>query len=134
MSMTGQELVEYGCCWISRNYDTFNKIAHLIHIEADNGNPSVQQGDILILAKKRGLDIGEYPGIKRDRNLWPIITRYCVMRRPKLARVLSFRKSKADKVDMVAAWHEYVDANTFFLAKDWKEAQHLVEIGDVSAS
>lgn len=134
MSMTGQELVEYGCVWISRNYGTFNEICHLLHIEADSGNPCVQQGDILTLAKERRLDIGEYPGIKRDRNLWPIITRYAVMRRPKLAKVLSFRKSKADEVDMVAAWHEHVNPSTFFLANDWKEAQRLVEIGDVSAS
>lgn len=134
MSMTGQELVEYGCCWISGNYPAFNKIAHLVHLEVDRGNPCVQQGDIVKLAKEHRIDIGEYPGIKRDRNLWPVITRYLVMRRPKLAKALRFRKSKVDEVDMVAAWHEWVDANTFFLAENWQEAQRLCDMKDVSAS
>lgn len=134
MSMTGQELAEYGCCWISRNYADFKKIMHLIHVEVDKGNPCVQQGDILTLAKERGIDIGEHPGIKRDRNLWPCITRYAVMLRPKLAKALRFRRSKLDKVDMVAVWHTYVDSTTFFLAQDWKEAERLCEIGDVSAT
>lgn len=132
--MNGDQLVEYGCTWIKENKASFHKIMHLIHVEVDNGNPCVQQGDILALAKERGIDIGEYPGIKRDRNLWPIITRYAVMLRPKLAKSLHFRKSKADKVDMVAEWHRTVNAGTYFLAMDWKEAKHLVEIGDVAAT
>lgn len=132
--MSGERLAQYGCGWIKDNKAAFNKIMHIIHLEVDSGNPSVQQGDIVKLARDHGIDIGEYPGIKRDRSLWPVITRYAVMLRPKLAKSLHFRKSKLDSVDMVAIWHEHVSAGTFFFASDWKEAKHLVEIEDVSAS
>ena len=130
----GERLAEYGCAWIRANRPAFKKIVHIIHCEVDSGNPCVQQGDIVKLARERGIDIGEYPGIRRDRNLWPVITRYAVMLRPKLARALHFRRSKLDEVDMVAVWHENVNPRTEFPAKSWKEAKRLVEIGDVSAT
>ena len=131
--MRGQDLAEYGCCWIKDNHPSFLKLMHLVHIEVDKGNPCVQQGDILSLAKEAGIDIGDYPGIRRDRSLWPVITRYMVMLRPKLAKSLQFRKSKVDEVDMADAWHRLVNAGTFFLASSWKEAKHLCEINDASA-
>ncbi|MBQ9785089.1 MAG: hypothetical protein IJW29_06280 [Clostridia bacterium] len=131
--MSGERLAQYGCSWIKDNKAAFHKIMHIVHCEVESGNPCVQQGDIVKLAKDRGIDIGEYPGIKRDRNLWPVITRYAVMLRPKLAKALHFRKSKLDKVDLVEIWHAEVNAGTLFFAKDWKDAKHLVEIGDVTA-
>ena len=131
--MNGERLAQYGCAWIKANKPAFHKIMHIIHCEVEGGNPCVQQGDIVKLARERGIDIGEYPGIKRDRNLWPVITRYAVMLRPKLARALHFRKSKLDGVDMVEIWHQEVNAGTFFFARDWKEAKHLCEINDASA-
>ena len=132
--MRGTDLVEYGCCWIKDNYPSFLKLMHLVHIEVDKGNPCVQQGDILNLAREAGIDIGEYPGIRRDRTLWPVLTRYMVMLRPKLAKALRFRPSKVDKTDMADAWHRIVNGGTFFLAENWEEAKRLCEIGDVAAS
>ena len=49
--------------------------------------------------------------------------------RPRLTKVLHFRGSQVDALDLVSIWQECVNASTFFLAKDYLEAKRLVELG-----
>ena len=134
MMRTGDELAEYTCFWIRRNYRSFVTLMHLLHCEIDAGNPCVQRGDMFSLARKHGIGISELDEIKRDNTLWAGITRYMVMLSPHLSRALSFRHSALDDVDMVAAWHRYVNPRTLFYAKDRYEAQEACRIGDITAS
>ena len=130
---SGKEAAEEVCCWIKGNRRNLNTLMHLVHIEVDGGNPCVQRGDVFSLARKAGMSISEANELKRDNNLWPGVSRYMVMLRPRLARSINFRKSKLDKVDLVEIWHDNVDAGTIFFAKDRFEAKRLCDIGDVTA-
>lgn len=125
--------VQAACFWVKHHPDKFRSLMHLCHREVDAGNPSVQRGDVFNMARKAGMTVSEANELKRDNNLWPALSRYMVMLRPRLAKCLNFRKAGCDEVDMVAEWHGIVNAGTTFLANDWKEAKRLVEIKDVAA-
>ena len=128
----GRELAEYTCCWIKGHWPTYKRIMHIAHRATERGE-RLSGPEVYYWARDNGIDISDMDGIRRDKTLWAGIARYMVMMRPKLYNCLEFRKSKMDKVDMVAVWHENVNPETFFFARDWKEAKHLCEIGDVSA-
>ncbi|MEG1246513.1 hypothetical protein [Gordonibacter sp.] len=129
-----QEIVDYGCCWIRDHGRGFKLVMHLVHIEAESGNPCVQRGDIYNLARRRGLGVSDVSEFRRDNTLWSVIARYMVMLRPKLARSLNFQTTRIDKdVDMVERWHEIVNPNTFFLANSWREAKEAVKADDATA-
>lgn len=130
---SGKEAAEEVCCWVKQHRGHFRTIMHLIHREVSDGNPCVQRGDIYKLARDAGMSISDAKELKRDHNLWPGISRYMVMLRPRLARSINFRKSKLDKVDLVGIWHDNVDAGTVFFAKDRFEAKRLCDIEDVTA-
>ena len=125
--------VQDACYWVKHNPDKFKRLMHLCHREVDAGNPRVGRGDIFKLSCDAGFTITESMELKRNNNLWPTLARFMVMLRPRLAKCLHFRKAGCDDLDMIAEWHSIVNSRTEFLAKDWKEAKHLCEIGDVSA-
>ena len=129
---SGQQLAEYTASWIKSHRSTFKSIMHIAHRAVDNGE-YLSGNEVYYRAKQAGVTISELAEYKRDKSLWAGISRYMVMLRPRLANCLEFRKSKLDDVDLVQVWHDNVDSRTEFFAKSWKEAQHLVEIGDVSA-
>lgn len=133
MSRSGQELAEYTCCWIKGHWPTFRSIMRIAHQAVDKGE-QLSGTEVYYRAKQAGVSISDLAEYKRDKTLWAGIARYMVMLRPRLAKCIEFRSSKMDGVDMVEIWHDNVSANTTFLAGSRKEAQRLVEIGDVSAS
>ena len=121
------------CYWVRDNREEFKALMAVIHHQVDVGNPCVKQGEIEYYVRESGIALDVLDTFRHNRNLYPGITRYMVMLRPRLAKSIRFRKSKLDDVDLVAVWHDLVDEGTEFLAKDRFEAEHLVAIGDVSA-
>lgn len=119
--------------WIKDNGRAFKALMAVMHRQVDAGNPCVKQGEIETYVRQSGIQLDVIESFRHNRNLYPGITRYMVMLRPRLAKSVHFRKSMLDDVDMVAIWHEIVDPNTMFLAESRKEAERLVAIGDVSA-
>ena len=133
--LTPGERAAYDVCyWIRDNRDQFKALMAVIHHQVDKGNPCVKQGEIESYVRQSGIKLDVLETFSHNRTLYPGITRYMVMLRPRLARSIRFRKSKLDEVDLVAVWHEVVDSRTSFLARDRFEAEHLVAIGDVSAA
>lgn len=122
------------CYWVRDNREAFRALMAVFHHQVEVGNPCVKQGEIEHYVRESGIKLDVLDQFKHNRNLYPGITRYAVMLRPRLARSIRFRKSMLDEIDLVAIWHEVVDKNTTFLAKNRYEAEHLVEIGDVSAA
>lgn len=122
------------CCWIRDHYSDFKSLISLVNRQVNLGNPCVKQGELEMYVRDSNirLDIGEE--FRHNRNLYPGLTRYMVMLRPRLARSIRFRRSKLDELDLAAIWHEVVDPNTVFLASSRMEAEHLVAIGDASAA
>ena len=127
--------VQEACWWVRRNPEGFRRLMALLHRQVDRGNPRSQRSMVYLYDEREGIAIesGELDGIVRDHNLWAVLARYMVMLRPRLARTLHFKRAGADDVDLVGEWHSIVDSRTEFYAKDWKEAERLVEIGDASA-
>ena len=119
--------------WVRDNKATFQALMAYMHRQVDAGNPCTTRSDVLSYARESGMEMSVIADVKRDHNLYAGLTRYMVMLRPRLARTIGFRKSKLDPVDMVAVWHEVVNAGTFFLARDRKEAQRMVELNDAAA-
>lgn len=134
VSMDGPATAQSVCCWIKDHHDAFVSLMHIVHREVDDGNPNVQQGDVMVLARKAGIDVTLTNQFRRDRNLWPGITRYMVMLSPRLSRALGFRESKldGDDVDLITTWYEIVNTYPLFYASSWREAQELVEMGDIT--
>lgn len=134
-SMDGPSTAQFVCCWIKDHYDAFVSLMSIVHREVDAGNPNVQQGDVMILARKAGISVTLTNQFRRDRNLWPGITRYMVMLSPRLSRALGFRESKldGDDVDMIGTWYEIVKTYPLFYASSWREARELVEMDDITA-
>lgn len=122
------------CHWIRGNREEFKALMAVIHHQVDIGNPCVKQGEIESYIRQSGIKLDVLGEFSHNRNLYPGLTRYMVMLRPRLARSIRFRKSKLDDIDLVPIWHEVVDPRTTFLAKNRREAEHLVEIGDASAA
>lgn len=106
---------------------------HLVHCEVSRGNPCVQRGDIYQIARNRGLSVSDVNELRRDNSLWSVLTRYMVMLRPCLSQALRFRRCGIDDIDLVEKWHRYVNPNTYFFAKGWRDAVMLVEQNDTSA-
>lgn len=133
MSRTPRDLVDYGCYWIRDHRRAFRTLMRIVHAEAERGNPCVQRGDMYMLARQRGIDVGDVREFRRDNSLWSVIARYMVMLRPKLARSLNFKKCDIDGVDMAARFRAIVDPGALFLAETWMEAKEAVASDDASA-
>lgn len=127
------------CLWVKDNPKAFKTFMSIGHSYVDAGKPRLTRSRAYSIAEDMGVrindddgDISE-AGITRNHNFWPCLTRYMVMLRPRLARTLHFRPSKFDDIELSPIWHENVNAGTFFLAKNRKEAQRMVELDDVAA-
>ena len=118
------------CYWIKENRETFRKLMHLMHRRVDEGCPRTRRDDVVSYATEMGLPITVIDGLRHDHNLFAGLSRYAVMLRPRLARTLHFRKSALDDIDLVSIWHEVVDPRTTFIAKNRREAEHMVELKD----
>lgn len=128
------ERAAYDCCtWVKENGDDFKRLMAVMHRQVDKGNPCTRRDDVISFAKEMGMGVSVVDGLRHDHSLFAGLSRLMVMLRPRIARTVHFRKSKLDDVDLAAIWHETVNPNTVFLAKDRFEAERLVAIGDASA-
>lgn len=129
--------VEMGCCWIRDNWTNFKRLMLICHREVDNGNPCIQRGHIFKLAQEAGMSVSVANELRRDHNLWSVLTRYMVMLSPRLARAIGFRTATVDTVDFIKKWRKIVDkgrgTHTEFFASSWREAKKLCDMKDVTA-
>lgn len=121
------------CYWIKGHREEFKALMALFHEQVDLGNPCVKQGEVEGYIRQSGMRLDVLDTFRHNRNLYPGLTRYMVMLRPRLAKSIRFRRSKLDSIDLAEVWHEVVDPRTSFLACSRMEAEHLVAIGDASA-
>ncbi|MBX9032642.1 hypothetical protein [Gordonibacter massiliensis (ex Traore et al. 2017)] len=136
--MNARLQAERVCCWIKENPRALNVLMRIAHDYVDAGRPRLTRSRAYSMAEDRGIAITDRDGspdedVARNHNFWPCLTRYMVMLRPRLARTLHFRESAFDEIDLQEVWRNNVNAGTVFFASDRKEAQRLVEIGDVTA-
>lgn len=138
--MKAEHQAERVCDWVKRNPRAFRAVMAMAHKEVDAGNPRLTRDDAYAMLRSMRVQVADGDGepceveLVRNHNFWACLSRYMVMLRPRLARVLCFRKSMFDCVDLERVWRENVNASTTFLASSWQEAKRLVEIGDVSAA
>lgn len=134
-SLSPAERAAYDACyWVRDHRREFKSLMAVVHHQVDIGNPCVKQGEIEAYVRESGTAFDVLGEFRHNRNLYPAITRYMAMLSPRLARSIRFRKSQLDDIDLVSIWHEVVDPRTHFVAKNRKEAEHLVEINDISAA
>ena len=133
-SMAARDMAYDACCWVRDHRDDFRRLMAVMHHQVDIGNPCAKQGEIEHYARQMGIEFDVCGEFRHNRNLYPALTRYMVMLRPRLARTINFRTSKLDAIDLAEVWHEIVSSRTTFLAKDRFEAERLVELGDASAA
>ena len=131
--MTARNMAMDACYWIRGHRDEFRKLMAVMHRQVDLGNPCSKQGEIEHYARETGIELDVVGMFRHNRNLYPALTRYMVMLRPRLAKTINFRRSKLDQIDMVEIWHEVVNPNTVFLAGTRMEAERMAESGDAAA-
>lgn len=131
---TARNIALDACYWIKENPRDFRALMAVMHHQVDIGNPCTKQGEIESYARAMGMTIDVADVFSHNRTLYPALTRYMVMLRPRLAKTINFRRSKLDEIDLEAIWREIVNGRTLFLAHDRFEAERLVEIEDVSAA
>ncbi len=128
------------CCWIKDNPGKFRALCRIVDGELRRGNPRLTRSRAYSRAEDEGIRISDGDGtdsetdITRNHNFWPCITRYMVMLQPRRARTIRFRDSKFDRIDLASVWWGNVNAGTFFLARNRKEAKDLCDLGDASAA
>lgn len=130
MEIPAKVMAETACYWVRDHEKQFKTLMWLIHEQVDGGNPCVQEGDMSMLARRHGIEWSEIRELKRDHNMWAVLTRYMVMLSPRLAKVLHFRRSKVDDLDLQAIWYSINTRQTFFYVDSWKEAKEAVKRGD----
>lgn len=133
MEIPAKVMAETACYWIRDHERQFKTLMWLIHEQVDDGSPCVQEGDMAMLARKHGIEWSEIKELKRDHNMWAVLTRYMVMLSPSLAKALHFRRSKVDDIDLQAIWYSIMPKQTFFRVGSWREAKEAVKNHDVSA-
>ena len=131
---TAENMAIDACRWVKANRGEFKKLMAVLHKQVDMGNPCSKQGEIEFYARQTGIEIDVAGMFRHNRNLYPALTRYMVMLRPRLARTVNFRKSKLDGIDLAAIWHREVDQGTVVLASSRMEAERMVESGDAAAA
>lgn len=120
-------LVEMACAWIKDGYPRkdghWMKLVNLVERECYEGAPIVRRGDLFRIAQEQGLSITECREFRFDNNIWSTLSRYLILFRPHLSKVIHPRKSDIDTIDLVKMWHDHVCDSTFFVADSWQQAR-----------
>lgn len=138
--MSAQLQAERVCDWVKRNPRAFRAVMAMAHREVDAGNPRLTRDDAYAMLRSMRVQMADGDGepceidLVRNHNFWACLSRYMVMLRPRLAKVLCFRKSMFDSIDLEQVWRENVNAGMTFLASSWQEAKRLVETKDAGAA
>lgn len=118
-----RERVEYACAWIADDYPRkWLKLVNMCEQAQDKGWPRIRRGDLFVLAQQAGIPITECMEFRFDNNLWSVLSRYLILFRPSLARVIFPRECDVDTVDMEALWRDIVCPSTWFMTSTWVEA------------
>ena len=132
--------VEMACAWAAKGYGKYTsrwmRLVNLRERAYSRGEPCVRRGDLYRMAQEDGLEITVCREFRFDNNLWSPLSRYLLMFRPKLARVIFPKTCDLDRagIDFARVWHEQVNAQTLFLASTWQEAKKACESDDASAA
>lgn len=118
---SAEELAYNTCVWVKNNQPSFKAIMRIMHFCQDN-DMVLRRDDLYAYALQNHIDISICEQFRQDHDLWSGITRYAVMLRPSLCGAVRFRKSKLDEIDLVATWHDVVNAGTFFFASSVQDA------------
>lgn len=125
------------CDWAREGYGradgNFFALINLCESAAASGIPVVRRGDIYILAQQAGLPVSMCEAFRFDNNIWSALSRYMLMFRPYLAKVIHPKRADIDTIDLQRVWRERVCATTVFLADSWQDARLAFEAGDISA-
>ncbi|MEG2934850.1 MAG: hypothetical protein RR842_14855, partial [Gordonibacter sp.] len=132
--------VQMACAWVARDYgkvtSRWMRLVRLCERAYGNGEVCIRRGDLYRIAQEVGLDITVSREFRFDNNLWAPLSRYMLMFRPKLARVIFPKTCDLDRagIDFERVWHDTVHAQTFFPASTWQEAVEACKAQDVSAA
>lgn len=123
VTTTPRERVEHACTWIADNYPAkWLKLVNLCEQAQAKELPRIRRGDLFVLAQQAGMPITECMEFRFDNNLWSVLSRYLILFRPSLARVIFPRECDVDAVDLEALWRDIVNPNTWFMTPTWVEA------------
>ena len=126
-------IVESACAWIKDGYPRQNghwmRLLGLCERAYNSGVPLIRRGDLYYLATDQGLHISVCREFKFDNNLWSPLSRYLLMFRPHLAKIIHPKTADIDSIDLEDMWHKYVNSQTVFYARNWKEAVEIAKAG-----
>lgn len=128
-TMPNYELMtEAALAWIADDYPKkWLRLVNLCEAAANRGEKCVRRGDVYRLSQEARMSITQCNEFRFDNNLWSPISRYLLMFRPSLAKVIHPRdNSPIDKagINFAEKWRELVNPETFFLFETWQEARN----------
>ena len=126
--MTPQGRIEMACAWIADDYPhKWLRLVNLCERAMKDGWPRIRRGDLYVLACQQGMSISVAKEYRMDNNLWSVLSRYLIMFRPELSRVIFPKEADIDRcgVALDDAWHDMVAGNTWFPVIHWQNAPAL---------
>ena len=120
-----KKMVAKACWWVRKNPDKWSNLRQFCWYLKEQGEP-IQRGNIYELARRYGMDISLASNFRRDHNLWSVLARYLVMESPSLLKVICFRTTPIDEIDLPQYWIDIVGRYTF-QAKSLDEARKIYE-------
>ena len=127
-AMPPAQRVSAAAAWIAEDYPRkWLRLVNLCEWAMDQGWPRIRRGDLYLLAGQRGMDVTLCREFRFDNNLWAALSRYLIMFRPSLARVIFPRAVPGlDAADFVGPWRRHVSGRTFLYGDTWQEAdEHM---------
>ena len=88
-TMTAENMARDACRWVRDHPDDFKRLMAVLHHQVDAGNPCSKQGEIEWYAREMGIEVDVSGVFRCNRNLYPALTRYMAMLRPRLARTVN---------------------------------------------
>lgn len=114
---------------------------------SEDGEPAVdhivriRRGDLYMLAQMHGMRISLCNEFRFDNNVWPALSRFMLMVRPKTSAVIhpAYNPDGIDSLDLAQMWRDFKwshpgRAALFFPASRWQDAAEMAAVGDVSAA
>lgn len=119
---TPEERVYMTLHWIKDNPDMYAAIKQIcIEEEANSHVSRLQRGDVFYIAKRRGLSASGKTKFRFCNTLWPALSRYMIMERPSLGRVLRPSECEIDKLPLAKMWRKAIGPHEFGV-EDWRTA------------
>lgn len=101
----------------------------------------IRRGDLYMLAQMHGMRISLCNEFRFDNNVWPALSRFMLMVRPKTSAVIhpAYNPDGIDSLDLAKMWRDFKWSHSgraalFFPASRWQDAAEMAAVGDVSAA